>query len=163
MIPLIFSWGRVRVNDRGPAVAKCCPRCNNDVQLRLVTATKWAGLFMIPMVPYGRQHYLLCPVCRTGPQLGPHELGVIEAIVERGGTVDHVELEDVTALMDQTQMERLRETWQPGVLEPVLAAYERSGIDSSEAASIIDEACRLVAEGCTVEDALLRASLGMPG
>ena len=163
MIPLIFSWGRVRVNDRGPAVAKRCPRCNNDVQLRLVTATKWAGLFMIPMVPYNRQHFLLCPICRTGPELGPHELGAIEAAVERGGTVDEIEIEHVAALMDQTQMDRLRETWQPRVLEPVLAAYEQSGIDSSEPASIIDEACRLTVEGCTVEDALLRASLRMPG
>ena len=162
MIPLIFGWGRVRANDRGPAVAKRCPRCSNHVAMHLVTTTRWAGLFMIPMVPYGRQHYLLCPVCRTGPELGPNELGVIEAIVQRGGTVDQAELEQVTSLMDQVQMDRLREKWQPRVLDPVLSAYEQSGIDSPEPASIVDEACQLTVDGCSVEDALLRASLRMP-
>jgi hypothetical protein len=73
-----------------------------------------------------------------------------------------VELERATAQIEQAQMDQLHEKWQPRVLDPVLAAYEQSGIDSPEPASIIDAACQLTVEGCSVEDALLRASLGMP-
>ncbi len=67
---IIFGWGGGRPKDQGAVVPMSCPNCNNDTVFRYVIARKWFTLFFIPVIPYETKHFLICPVCTGGKQLG---------------------------------------------------------------------------------------------
>ena len=66
---LIFGWGRGPVDDRGDVAPVRCPNCHNDVFLHKVQSTKRVSLFFVPVMPYGTDEYLVCPICGHGLQI----------------------------------------------------------------------------------------------
>jgi hypothetical protein len=70
-VVLIFGWGRGPVDDRGEVAPTRCPNCHNDVVLHEIHSTKRVSLFFVPVMPYGTDEYLVCPVCGHGLQIRP--------------------------------------------------------------------------------------------
>ena len=76
---LIFGWGRGEAHDRGEVAPLACPNCHNEVFLHEVESKKQVSLYFIPVVGYGSDEYLLCPVCGHGLQVLPaHRAAVAE-------------------------------------------------------------------------------------
>ena len=46
-----------------------CPRCNNIRRWPLMQYTSWVSLFFIPLIPYKKKYYEMCPICRAGREL----------------------------------------------------------------------------------------------
>jgi hypothetical protein len=66
---LIFGWGQSEARDLGEVAPALCPNCHNVVGLHHVRTKKSVSLYFVPVVPYGGDEYLLCPICRHGLQL----------------------------------------------------------------------------------------------
>jgi Short C-terminal domain/zinc-ribbon family len=66
---VIFGFGAGKGEDQGEVVACVCPNCHNQVFLHHVRSKKSVRLYFVPVVPYGTDDYLVCPVCSRGLQL----------------------------------------------------------------------------------------------
>ena len=56
-------------------MAPCvCPNCHNQVFLHHVRSKKSVRLYFVPVVPYGTDDYLVCPVCSQGIQISNAQL-----------------------------------------------------------------------------------------
>jgi hypothetical protein len=66
---IIFGWGGSKFMDHGAVWMQTCPNCHNSGWFHYVTTHASFRLFFVPIVPYDRKHYLMCPVCNRGPQL----------------------------------------------------------------------------------------------
>jgi len=66
---VIFGFGPGKQKDLGEAVQIVCPNCHNQVMLHHVRSKKTVRLYFVPVVPYGTDDYLVCPVCSRGMQL----------------------------------------------------------------------------------------------
>ncbi len=77
---LIFGWGRGPVDDRGEVAPARCPNCHNDVFLHEIKSTKRVSLFFVPVMPYGTDEYLVCPVCGHGLQIRPEHRSAVEGM-----------------------------------------------------------------------------------
>jgi uncharacterized protein YbaR (Trm112 family) len=66
---VIFGFGPGKQEDLGEAVQIVCPNCHNQVVLHHVRSKKTVRLYFVPVVPYGTDDYLVCPVCSRGMQL----------------------------------------------------------------------------------------------
>jgi uncharacterized protein YbaR (Trm112 family) len=51
-----------------------CPNCHNEVFLHYVRSKKSVRLYFVPIVPYGTENYLVCPVCSRGLQVSDAQL-----------------------------------------------------------------------------------------
>jgi zinc-ribbon family len=71
---VIFGFGPGKQEDLGEAVQVVCPNCNNQVVLHHVRSKKTVRLYFVPVVPYGTDDYLVCPVCSRGMQLSQKQL-----------------------------------------------------------------------------------------
>src|SRR5215469_10018894 len=80
---VIFGFGPGKQEDLGEAVQIVCPNCHNQVMLHHVRSKKTVRLYFVPVVPYGTDDYLVCPVCSKGMQLSqaqvPHVASVQRA------------------------------------------------------------------------------------
>ena len=80
---VIFGFGPGKQEDLGEAVQVVCPNCHNQVMLHHVRSKKTVHLYFVPVVPYGTDDYLVCPVCSRGMQLSqaqvPHVASVKRA------------------------------------------------------------------------------------
>src|SRR5215831_9706997 len=80
---VIFGFGPGKQEDLGEAVQIVCPNCHNQVILHHVRSKKTVRLYFVPVVPYGTDDYLVCPVCSQGMQLSqaqvPHVASVKRA------------------------------------------------------------------------------------
>ena len=93
---LIFGWGRGPVDDRGEVAPVRCPNCHNDVFLHKVRSTKRVSLFFVPVMPYGTDEYLVCPVCGHGLEIPLQHQSAVEAMrattaVYRAGRVPELD------------------------------------------------------------------------
>jgi hypothetical protein len=79
-VVLIFGWGHGPVDDRGEVVPVRCPNCHNDVLLHEIRSTKRVSLFFVPVMPYGTDEYLVCPICGRGMQIRPGHHSVVVAM-----------------------------------------------------------------------------------
>ena len=70
---LIFGWGAGRAQDFGEVAPTTCPNCHNQVFLHHIRSDKHVSLYFIPLVPYGSNEYLACPICRHGLQIHPDQ------------------------------------------------------------------------------------------
>ncbi|MCA9383005.1 zinc-ribbon domain-containing protein [Candidatus Dojkabacteria bacterium] len=62
-MPIIFGWGKKKIEELGEINARKCGRCGNEKPWRIIKVTIWFTLFFIPVFPY-KTHYLLsCPIC----------------------------------------------------------------------------------------------------
>lgn len=63
---IIFGWGRKTLKRHGPVFERQCERCNNTDNWVLYTRRTWFTLFFIPVIPYSKEHLVICPVCSYG-------------------------------------------------------------------------------------------------
>src|SRR3954469_15759314 len=90
---LIFGFGPGQAQDLGEVAPVVCPNCNNNVFMHRVQTKKSVRLYFVPVVPYGTDEYLLCPVCSKGlpiPEPKLHFVGSMQAGTKayRAGRVD---------------------------------------------------------------------------
>jgi hypothetical protein len=57
-----------------------CPNCHNQVFLHHVRSKKSVRLYFVPVVPYGTDDYLVCPVCSRGLQISHAQLRHIRSM-----------------------------------------------------------------------------------
>jgi hypothetical protein len=77
---VIFGFGPGKGEDLGEVVPTVCPNCHNQVFLHHVRSKKSVRLYFVPVVPYGTDDYLVCPVCSRGLQLGAPQLPHLPAM-----------------------------------------------------------------------------------
>lgn len=46
-----------------------CPHCNNTVNYKVISKNDNFTLFFIPVVPYNKKYYELCPICNHGNEI----------------------------------------------------------------------------------------------
>jgi hypothetical protein len=71
---VIFGFGAGSPEDQGEVAPCVCPNCHNQVFLRHVRSKKSVRLYFVPVVPYGTDNYLICPVCSQGLQVSDAQL-----------------------------------------------------------------------------------------
>src|SRR5262249_28409163 len=71
---VIFGFGPGKHEDLGEVAPTVCPNCHNQVFLHHVRSKKSVRLYFVPVVPYGTDDYLVCPVCSRGLQLSTAQL-----------------------------------------------------------------------------------------
>jgi len=74
---LIFGWGAGQAQDLGEVAPTTCPNCHNQVFLHHIRSDKHVSLYFIPLVPYGSNEYLACPICRHGLQIHPDQQAAV--------------------------------------------------------------------------------------
>ncbi len=71
---VIFGWGPDKQDDLGEVAPCVCPNCHNQVILHHVRSKKSVRLYFVPVVPYGTNDYLVCPICSQGLQISSPQL-----------------------------------------------------------------------------------------
>jgi hypothetical protein len=71
---VIFGFGAGSPDDQGEVAPCVCPNCHNQVFLHHVRSKKSVRLYFVPVVPYGTDDYLVCPVCSRGLQVSGPQL-----------------------------------------------------------------------------------------
>ena len=71
---VIFGFGPGRPEDKGEVAPCVCPNCHNQVFLHHIRSKKSVRLYFVPVVPYGTDDYLVCPVCSRGLQFSGAQL-----------------------------------------------------------------------------------------
>src|SRR5689334_23373224 len=71
---VIFGFGPGSPEDQGEVAPCVCPNCHNQVFLHHIRSKKSVRLYFVPVVPYGTDNYLVCPVCSRGLQVGDAHL-----------------------------------------------------------------------------------------
>ena len=71
---VIFGFGPGSPEDLGEVAPCVCPNCHNQVFLHHVRSKKSVRLYFVPVVPYGTDDYLVCPVCSRGLQISDAQL-----------------------------------------------------------------------------------------
>ena len=77
---VIFGFGPGKQEDLGEVAPAVCPNCHNQVFLRHVRSKKRFSLYFVPVVPYGTDDYLVCPICSRGLQLSTTQLPYIRSM-----------------------------------------------------------------------------------
>src|SRR5262249_41786478 len=77
---VIFGFGAGKQEDQGEVAPAVCPNCHNQVFLRHVRSKKRFSLYFVPVVPYGTDDYLVCPICSRGLQLSTTQLPYIRSM-----------------------------------------------------------------------------------
>ncbi|MFL5682418.1 MAG: SHOCT domain-containing protein [Chloroflexota bacterium] len=77
---VIFGWGSGEARDLGEVAPLACPNCHNQVFLHQIHSEKRVSLYFIPVMPYGSNEYLACPICRAGMELGPQHRSVVDTM-----------------------------------------------------------------------------------
>ena len=71
---VIFGFGAGSPDDQGEVAAAVCPNCHNQVFFHHVRSKKSVRLHFVPVVPYGTNDYLVCPICSWGLQVSQAQL-----------------------------------------------------------------------------------------
>lgn len=74
---LIFGFGPGQAQDLGEVAPAVCPYCHNSVFFHQVQSKKSVRLYFVPVVPYGTDDYLLCPICSRGLQLSKSQVPIV--------------------------------------------------------------------------------------
>lgn len=77
---VIFGFGRDQADDQGEVAPGLCPNCHNQVFLHHVRSKKHVSLYFVPVVPYGTEDYLVCPICSRGLQLSGAQLPYVRSM-----------------------------------------------------------------------------------
>src|ERR1700734_1134773 len=77
---VIFGFGAGSPEDQGEVAPYVCPNCHNQVFLHHVRSKKSVRLYFVPVVPYGTDDYLICPVCSRGLQISNAQLRYIRSM-----------------------------------------------------------------------------------
>src|SRR4051794_16321691 len=79
-VVVIFGFGAGAPEDKGETAPTTCPNCHNAVFLHHVRSEKKFSLYFVPLVPYGSNEYLLCPICHKGIALRPEQLASVNGM-----------------------------------------------------------------------------------
>jgi hypothetical protein len=71
---VILGSGPGKQEDLGEVASTACPNCHNHVFLHHVRSKKSVRLYFVPVVPYGTDDYLVCPICSRGLQISHAQL-----------------------------------------------------------------------------------------
>ena len=71
---VVFGFGAGKGEDQGEVAPAVCPNCHNQVSFHHIRSKKSVRLYFVPVVPYGTDDYLVCPVCSRGLQLSSAQL-----------------------------------------------------------------------------------------
>jgi uncharacterized protein YbaR (Trm112 family) len=77
---VIFGFGAGSPEDQGEVAPCACPNCHNQVFLHHVRSKKSVRLYFVPVVPYGTEDYLVCPVCSRGLPVSDAQLRHVRAM-----------------------------------------------------------------------------------
>ena len=77
---VIFGWGSGEARDLGEVAPLVCPNCHNQVFLHQIHSEKRVSLYFVPVMPYGSNEYLACPICRAGLEIGPQHRTTVDAM-----------------------------------------------------------------------------------
>ena len=77
---VIFGFGAGSPEDQGEVAAAVCPNCHNQVFFHHVRSKKSVRLYFVPVVPYGTDDYLVCPVCSRGLQVSSGQLPQVRSM-----------------------------------------------------------------------------------
>jgi Short C-terminal domain/zinc-ribbon family len=77
---VIFGFGPGSPEDQGEVAPCVCPNCHNQVFLHHVRSKKSVRLYFVPVVPYGTDDYLVCPVCSRGLQVSGAQLARVRSM-----------------------------------------------------------------------------------
>jgi len=77
---VIFGWGPDKQEDLGEVAPGVCPNCHNQVFFHHVRSKKSVRLYFVPVVPYGTDEYLVCPICSRGLQLSGTQLPPVRSM-----------------------------------------------------------------------------------
>ena len=77
---VIFGFGAGSPEDQGEVAAAVCPNCHNQVFFHHVRSKKSVSLYFVPVVPYGTDDYLVCPVCSRGLQVNSRQLPQVRSM-----------------------------------------------------------------------------------
>ena len=77
---VIFGFGAGHPEDQGEVAPYVCPNCHNQVFLHHVRSKKSVRLYFVPVVPYGTDDYLVCPVCSRGLQISSPQLRYVRSM-----------------------------------------------------------------------------------
>jgi len=79
-VVVIFGFGAGNPDDQGEVAPAVCPNCHNQVFLHHVRSNKSVRLYFVPVVPYGTDDYLVCPVCSRGLQVNGVQLRQVRSM-----------------------------------------------------------------------------------
>lgn len=68
MLFFLFGWGHTSKKILDETPVQICEHCHAD-NLYLTKLTTWFTLFFIPIIPYEKEYYILCPNCDSGFEL----------------------------------------------------------------------------------------------
>lgn len=77
---VVFGFGPGKPDDLGEVAPCVCPNCHNQVFLHHVRSKKSVRLYFVPVVPYGTDDYLVCPVCSRGLQITSAQLRYLRSM-----------------------------------------------------------------------------------
>ena len=77
---VIFGFGPGKQEDQGEVAPGVCPNCHNQVFLHHVRSKKSVRLYFVPVVPYGTDNYLVCPICSRGLQISDGQLPALRTM-----------------------------------------------------------------------------------
>jgi hypothetical protein len=77
---VIFGFGPGKQEDLGEVAPSVCPNCHNQVFFHHVRSKKRFSLYFVPVVPYGTDDYLVCPICSRGLQISSAQLPYVRSM-----------------------------------------------------------------------------------
>src|SRR3954454_23490470 len=77
---LIFGWGAGEAKDMGEVAPAVCPNCHNHVFMHHIRSEKKVSLYFVPVIPYGTNEYLACPICHQGLALRPEQRAEVSSM-----------------------------------------------------------------------------------
>ena len=77
---VIFGFGEGKHDDLGEVAPAVCPNCHNQVFIHHVRSKKSVRLYFVPVVPYGTNDYLVCPICSWGLQVSQAQLPSVRSM-----------------------------------------------------------------------------------
>jgi putative oligomerization/nucleic acid binding protein len=77
---VIFGFGEGKHEDLGEVAPAVCPNCHNQVFIHHVRSKKSVRLYFVPVMPYGTNDYLVCPICSWGLQVSQAQLPYVRSM-----------------------------------------------------------------------------------
>ena len=72
-MPILAGWGgkRKRIGNFG---MQKCPNCHNWQSMGIYEVSKQAHAYFIPVAKWGKEFYIICPICEAGIPIKESEL-----------------------------------------------------------------------------------------
>lgn len=65
----IFGFGHITERETGEKRERYCPVCRENVLTKIVETRKWFTFFFIPLIPYNKTVWEVCPKCGNFNQI----------------------------------------------------------------------------------------------